>query len=50
VREGPRTWGWIRKHGRDPRELPAIILALRPWEEITAALPEDIGCKRGGVA
>jgi glycine/D-amino acid oxidase-like deaminating enzyme len=48
--QSSRNWGWIRKQGRDPRELPAIILALHLWEEIAAALAEDIGWKRGGVA
>jgi glycine/D-amino acid oxidase-like deaminating enzyme len=27
--QSSRNWGWIRKQGRDPRELPASILALR---------------------
>jgi glycine/D-amino acid oxidase-like deaminating enzyme len=48
--QSSRNWGWIRKQGRDPRELPAIILALRLWEEIAGALDEDIGWHRGGVA
>jgi glycine/D-amino acid oxidase-like deaminating enzyme len=48
--QSSRNWGWIRKQGRDPRELPAIILALRLWEEIAASLAEDIGWTRGGVA
>jgi glycine/D-amino acid oxidase-like deaminating enzyme len=48
--QSSRNWGWIRKQGRDPRELPAVILALRLWEEIAAALPEDIGWRRGGIA
>jgi glycine/D-amino acid oxidase-like deaminating enzyme len=48
--QSSRNWGWVRKQGRDPRELPAAILALRLWEEIAAALPEDIGWRRGGIA
>jgi glycine/D-amino acid oxidase-like deaminating enzyme len=48
--QSSRNWGWIRKQGRDPRELPAIILALRLWEEIAASLAEDIGWTRGGIA
>ncbi len=48
--QSSRNWGWIRKQGRDPRELPAAILALRLWEEIARALDEDIGWRRGGVA
>jgi glycine/D-amino acid oxidase-like deaminating enzyme len=48
--QSSRNWGWIRKQGRDPRELPAAILALRLWEEIAGALADDIGWKRGGIA
>lgn len=48
--QSSRNWGWIRKQGRDPRELPAIILALRLWEAIATELDEDIGWHRGGVA
>jgi glycine/D-amino acid oxidase-like deaminating enzyme len=48
--QSSRNWGWIRKQGRDPRELPAIVLALRLWQEIVDALPEPIGWHCGGVA
>ena len=48
--QSSRNWGWIRKQGRDPRELPGITLALRLWEEIALAVAEDIGWHRGGVA
>jgi glycine/D-amino acid oxidase-like deaminating enzyme len=48
--QSSRNWGWIRKQGRDPRELPAAILGLRLWEDIASALADDIGWKRGGVA
>jgi glycine/D-amino acid oxidase-like deaminating enzyme len=48
--QSSRNWGWIRKQGRDPRELPAIVLALRLWQEIAQTLEEDIGWHQGGVA
>jgi len=48
--QSSRNWGWIRKQGRDPRELPAIILALRLWEELAEAVDEDIGWRRSGIA
>jgi glycine/D-amino acid oxidase-like deaminating enzyme len=48
--QSSRNWGWIRKQGRDPRELPAIILALRLWEELAGVFAEDIGWCKGGVA
>jgi glycine/D-amino acid oxidase-like deaminating enzyme len=48
--QSSRNWGWIRKQGRDPRELPAIILALRLWENIARELKENIGWAKGGIA
>jgi glycine/D-amino acid oxidase-like deaminating enzyme len=48
--QSSRNWGWIRKQGRDPRELPAIVLALRLWENIARELTENIGWTRGGIA
>jgi glycine/D-amino acid oxidase-like deaminating enzyme len=47
--QSSRNWGWIRKQGRDPRELPAAILALRLWEEIAGEIGADIGWHKGGV-
>jgi glycine/D-amino acid oxidase-like deaminating enzyme len=47
--QSSRNWGWIRKQGRDPRELPASILALRLWEQISGEIGEDIGWHKGGV-
>ena len=47
--QSSRNWGWIRKQGRDPRELSAIILALRLWREIANEIGADIGWKQGGV-
>ena len=47
--QSSRNWGWIRKQGRDPAELPLIIRSLELWAEIAAALGEDIGWQVGGV-
>ena len=30
--QSSRNWGWVRKMGRDPREIPLIIESLRLWE------------------
>lgn len=46
--QSSRNWGWIRKQGRDPRELPGIVQALHLWEELAARAP-DIGWHIGGV-
>jgi glycine/D-amino acid oxidase-like deaminating enzyme len=48
--QSSRNWGWIRKQGRDPRELPAIILALRLWENIAREINEHIGWTKDGIA
>jgi glycine/D-amino acid oxidase-like deaminating enzyme len=48
--QSSRNWGWIRKQGRDPRELPAIILALKLWQNIARELGENIGWTRDGIA
>ncbi len=46
--QSSRNWGWIRKQGRDPKEIAASVQALRLWEEIAERTP-DIGWKIGGI-
>ena len=46
--QSSRNWGWIRKQGRDPREIAASVQALRLWGEIAERTP-DIGWKIGGI-
>ena len=48
--QSSRNWGWIRKQGRDPRELPLIVEALRLWPEIAGEVEADIGFRTAGVA
>ncbi len=47
--QSSRNWGWVRKQGRDPRELPAIIESLRIWEGLERELEADIGWHQGGT-
>lgn len=47
--QSSRNWGWVRKQGRDPRELPAIIESLNIWERLEQELQADLGWYRGGV-
>ena len=47
--QSSRNWGWVRKQGRDPRELPAIIESLRIWEGLEQELEADIGWHQGGT-
>ena len=46
--QSSRNWGFVRKQGRDPREMPAIIESLRIWEGLEQELGEDIGWHQGG--
>jgi len=46
--QSSRNWGYIRKQGRDPREIPAIIESLRIWKNIENEIGEDIGWHQGG--
>ena len=47
--QSSRNWGFIRKQGRDPRELAGAVQSLRLWEELAEQAPDDIGFKVGGV-
>lgn len=47
--QSSRNWGWIRKQGRDPAELPLIAESLQRWQAIVTELDEDIGWHVGGV-
>ncbi|MCF3932251.1 FAD-binding oxidoreductase [Acuticoccus sp. M5D2P5] len=41
--QSSRNWGWIRKQGRDPRELPMMIESARLWQRLASECGEDIG-------
>jgi len=47
--QSSRNWGWIRKQGRDPAELPIMIEADRLWRELEPELGEDIGLRQSGL-
>ncbi len=47
--QSSRNWGWIRKMGRDHRELPLMIESARLWEQLAAEMPEDIGYRKCGA-
>lgn len=40
--QSSRNWGWIRKQGRDPVELPLMIESAREWNKIAAPVARDI--------
>ena len=43
-----RAWGWVRKQGRDPRELPLMIESARIWPGLNAELGEETGYRTTG--
>jgi len=47
--QSSRNWGWVRKQGRDPRELPIVIESLAIWEGLERELAADLGWLQGGV-
>ncbi|MAB00734.1 MAG: D-amino-acid oxidase [Stappia sp.] len=47
--QSSRNWGWIRKAGRDPRELQLMIESAAMWKDIAARLGEDIGYGIRGI-
>ena len=44
-----RNWGWVRQQGRDTREMPMIIEAMRIWRGLEAEIGEDVGYSEQGV-
>ncbi|MEM8839622.1 MAG: FAD-binding oxidoreductase [Pseudomonadota bacterium] len=48
--QSSRNWGWCRKMGRDPRELPLIKIALQLWREMRQRTGEDVGFVECGIA
>ncbi|QOF74618.1 FAD-binding oxidoreductase (plasmid) [Aminobacter sp. SR38] len=47
--QSSRNWGWCRRMGRDPRELPLIVEALKMWGGIEELVGEDVGFRRTGI-
>src|SRR5436305_13625153 len=47
--QSSRNWGWVRKMGRDPRELPLIIESLRQWKELNNTVGAETGFRATGI-
>ena len=47
--QSSRNWGWVRKMGRDRREIPLIVEALRLWEGLDEVVGSDTGFRRSGI-
>ncbi|MGB1035085.1 MAG: NAD(P)/FAD-dependent oxidoreductase, partial [Primorskyibacter sp.] len=47
--QSSRNWGWIRRQGRDPSELPIMIEASALWRQLASETNTDIGLREQGV-
>ncbi|MDE1995055.1 MAG: FAD-binding oxidoreductase [Rhizobiaceae bacterium] len=47
--QSSRNWGWVRRMGRDPRELPLIVEAMRIWSGMNELVGADVGFRRTGI-
>ena len=47
--QSSRNWGWCRKMGRDPRELPLVIESLRLWERMNETVGAETGFRTCGT-
>src|SRR6267143_2123670 len=47
--QSSRNWGWCRKMGRDPRELPLIIESLRLWQDMNRLVEAETGFRQVGI-
>src|SRR5215472_16446743 len=47
--QSSRNWGWCRKMGRDPRELPLIIESLRLWQGMNERVGAETGFRTCGI-
>ena len=47
--QSSRNWGWCRTMGRDPREIPLSIEALRLWRGMNARVQAETGFREAGI-
>ncbi|MCV2873550.1 FAD-binding oxidoreductase [Defluviimonas sp. WL0050] len=47
--QSSRNWGWVRKQGRDPAELPVMIEAMSIWKGLAEEVGADLGFRQTGV-
>ena len=47
--QSSRNWGWVRKMGRDIREMPLMISAMKMWDEMHTIIDADPGFRRRGI-
>ncbi|HEX9905802.1 MAG TPA: FAD-dependent oxidoreductase, partial [Propylenella sp.] len=47
--QSSRNWGWVRRMGRDPRELPLIMESIGLWSSMRQLIGEDVGYRASGI-
>jgi glycine/D-amino acid oxidase-like deaminating enzyme len=47
--QSSRNWGWCRRMGRDPLEIPLATEALRLWAEMNSLVGGETGFRRSGI-
>ncbi|MGO9768315.1 MAG: NAD(P)/FAD-dependent oxidoreductase [Roseiarcus sp.] len=47
--QSSRNWGWVRKQGRDSREMPLIVESLRMWERLNEEVQAETGFRQAGT-
>lgn len=47
--QSSRNWGWVRVMGRDEREIPLAIEALKIWDTLDARIGGETGFRRSGI-
>ncbi len=47
--QSSRNWGWVRVMGRDRREIPLAIEALKIWDTLDARVGGNTGFRRSGI-
>lgn len=47
--QSSRNWGWVRVMGRDRREIPLAIEALKIWDGLDARVGGRTGFRRSGI-
>jgi len=47
--QSSRNWGWCRKMGRDPREIPLSIVALDAWRDMNERVGGETGFRQCGI-
>ena len=47
--QSSRNWGWCRQMGRDPREIPLVLVALEKWRKMNTRVGAETGFRQCGI-